>query len=557
MKKNFGVNTLLIGWPLLFWAAAFFLPLAAALSQGLLLPGGFAALKESSRTVSLTLFTLQQAALSTLFSVLFGLPGAYFMGRRSFPGQKNLKALATVPFVLPPILAVLGFILVFGNRGLINTLRFHISGGGAEPWKILYSLKAIIMAHVFYNFPLTMRIVGDAWRELPSSTRRAARSLGASSWKAFIHTDLPRLLPSVLTAAVMTFLFCFLSFAVILVLGGGPALSTLEVEVYRLIKQQMDFQKGGALALVESSIALSLLALYIVFQKKLSRGASDDARSSTVRAPLPLKGWSFLAGLLYLLPAFLLIAVPLASVVVNSFFVKASRQTAAELSLHHWRNLLGGTLENAKAFRPGGGVALKAVLRTAVLGAAVSVLTALTASAAAWYTVRRGGKSGRVLEGLLFIPMGVSSIILGFGFLVLVHRLPSGRFFRLAALTAAHSTMALPFACRIITGRLRQISPRIPQASRAAGAGALRSLFLVEIPMARRSLVTAAVFSFALSAGELNTTLILSPGNFTTLPLAVYRMIGAYNIHGACALGTILILISCAGFLALERAEGA
>jgi ABC-type Fe3+ transport system permease subunit len=126
-------------------------------------------------------------------------------------------------------------------------------------------------------------------------------------------------------------------------------------------------------------------------------------------------------------------------------------------------------------------------------------------------------------------------------------------FVRLVFLTGAHTMIALPFAYRIISGRLKEISIRIPQAARAAGAGPLRTLFSVELPLARSALVSAGIFALAISAGELNATVILAPGSFTTIPLAMYRLIGSYDIFGACAMGTLLIGFSTVGFMALDR----
>jgi len=144
-------------------------------------------------------------------------------------------------------------------------------------------------------------------------------------------------------------------------------------------------------------------------------------------------------------------------------------------------------------------------------------------------------------------------VILGLGYLIITSVLPSGNAPRLAALVAVHTIMALPFSYRLVSGRMREISVRVVQASRASGAGQWDTLKKVILPLSKRALTTSAIFSLALSAGELNSTIILAPGNFTTLPLAIYRMIGAYDISGACALGTVLIIFSAAGFIALDR----
>ena len=533
-------------WPVLFWITAFALPLISVAFKAAGSVAELTGVIQSPYYRGVMEFSLKQAALSTVFSVLLGLPGAYFIGRHHFPGRKLLRSISTVPFVLPSILAVLGFILVFGNSGLINSIRQTTLIGDKEPWKMLYSLRAIILAHMFYNFPLTLRIVGDAWYSLPQSKYNAARSLGAGPIKAFFTVDFPRLAPAILTSAVITFLYCFLSFAIILVLGGGPQFTTLEVEIYRLIKYQLDFSRGSGLAIIESIAALGLLAVYASLDTVLRRRTVDDDDAVKIRTPGRITGWKMLPAFLYLIPALFLIFAPLISIMICSFLSRATRKASLHLSFSHWKSLFGNG-------RVGASVPLNSVIRTFSLGIAVAGLTTFTAALAGWYTAHRKGTLVKIIEFMLFIPMGVSTVMLGLGYLILTNSIPGGKTLRLAALAASHTIIALPFAYRIISGRLKLISRRIPQAARASGASPLKSFFSVELPLARGALVTAAIFSLALSAGELNATIILAPPDFTTITLAIYRLIGSYNLFGACALGTVLIVISIISFLTLDK----
>ncbi|MDA3939726.1 MAG: ABC transporter permease subunit, partial [Spirochaetia bacterium] len=178
-------------------------------------------------------FTLFQALLSTLFTIILGLPGAWLLATKDFPGKKLLKAVSAVPFVLPSILVVLGFVIFFGNNGFLNKTLMSLTGQSEPVFKILYSLKAIILAHTFYNFPIVLRLVSTLWEKLDPSIANAAMSLGAGKIRLFFTITLPQILPAILASAALVFVFCFTSFAVILVLGGGPAYTTIEVEIYR------------------------------------------------------------------------------------------------------------------------------------------------------------------------------------------------------------------------------------------------------------------------------------------------------------------------------------
>ena len=538
-------NTWLLIIPFLFMALAFGLPLSLVIFNSITAEGMRADIFSSPYYRGILLFTLKQAGLSTGFSVLFGLPGAFLIGRCNFAGRRILKSLVTVPFVLPPILAVLGFVLVFGNSGFINSMRRFVLGESFVPWKILYSLPGIVMAHVFYNFPLTIRIVGDAWTALPLSESRAAASLGAGRVITFFLVDLPHLLPSILTAAVLTFLYCFMSFSIVLVLGGGPELSTIEVEIYRQIKYQMNFARGSTLAAVESLICFFLLLIYMRSNSRFSLILNDDPRSQTRRATIQFRGIHYFAAMFYLLPALLFIIGPLIAVVVRSMFFHATRVSPAVFSLIHWQRLFSG--EN--------NVTLNALQRTIMLAFGVSLCSTLMASFLAWYAVNVS-RWRNLIEIITSIPLGISSIILGLGWLILLRRVPGGEAPRIIVLGAAHCLISIPICFRIIVGRFKLLSPRMPLAARVAGANALQTLIHVELPSSRAALVTAGVFAFALSAGELNTTMVLAPGDFTTLPMAIYRLIGTYDFGAACALGTVLIFICAAAFFLLDSMEG-
>ena len=253
---------------LTFLFITFYFPVLVLLIRGLQGSEGWTLewLKElvtSSYYRRVFLFTFYQAVLSTLLSLLAGMPGAWLLSHVDFPGKRVVKALTTIPFILPSILVVLGFILFWGRQGVINKALMGLTDTDTPLLDVLYSFKAILLAHIFYNFPIALRLIAAWWQGMPENQAQAARTLGASKLRVFGTVTLPQLVPGLLSAASLIFLYCFMSFAVILVLGGGPRYSTLEVEVYRLIKYSLDFGRGGALALVETGATLFLTYFYI------------------------------------------------------------------------------------------------------------------------------------------------------------------------------------------------------------------------------------------------------------------------------------------------------
>jgi len=524
-------------WPAVFYTAAFILPVLSILKYA-----GFSGIKLKELLFSgyyakVYLFTVKQAFWSTVLSVAAGLPGAWILGRFMFPGRRLLKSISAVPFVMPPIIVVLGFILVFGNSGIINKF-IQLIFPHSKPFRILYSFRGIILAHVFYNFPLTIRIVSDSLSRIPMDTFKAAKSLGAGRIRIFFNVTLPIILPSILTAAAITFLYCFMSFAIILVLGGSPDFSTLEVEIYRLAKYQFDFSKASILAVIETFTALLLLAAYLYGISRLKFSSEESSENTEVKPPVQPGITGKILSLLYSVPVFILIFLPLFMIIMYSFLYRPTRGSQQIFTLMHWIDFFKGAGSSGRT-------ALKALSWTLFIGLFTALNTVITASLAAWRTNKTAGI-------LSMLPLGISPVMLGLGFLIISSRLNISMNLRVVYIIAAHTVISLPFSYAVISERLKRIPDRIINAAAVSGASPFRILTTVKLPFAGKAVLTSFIFSFAISAGEMNSTIILAGGNITTIPIAIYRMIGAYNIYGASVMASILIIISAAGFAAME-----
>jgi len=490
-------------------------------------------------------FTIEQAFLSTVLAVLMGLPGAYLLARYEFLGKRFVRALTTVPFVLPSIIVVLGFVRFFGNNGVLNRALMAVFDLDEPPLRVLYSLKAILLAHAFYNFPICVRIVSAVWSRLRPSTEEAARSLGAHGMRLFWRVTLPQILPGILSAAALIFIFCLLSFAVVLVLGGGPRYSTVEVEVYRLAKLSVDLQSASALAFVGSLISLGFLYLYIRLQSRASFGEELSGAGELPRLRTLLRRPAGVLFLLYLGMMTLVVLAPMATVVAYSFQARTG-----------W-NLRTVSLEWYRRILEAGGPYLRAVLNS-LFFAALTVLFSLPLGTLLAYVAARTRMRGRqVLEALMMLPIGISSVILGLGYLKAFRSLPGlgdrlqGSWY---AIVLAHTVIAYPFVIRAAGAMFRKIKPSLVEAARSLGAGPWRVFWRLELPLARSALVTGAAFAFGISVGEINATLMLYNARLTTIPVMIYRLIGSYNFIGACAMGSVLMAFCFLAFMIIDRA---
>ncbi len=527
--------------PLILVAATFILPYLTAVSGGLSagdggLPRVLGALASPSLR-SIVVFTVVQALASTLAALALGLPGAWLVGSGRFRGAALVRAVASVPFAMPPILVVLGFVLFFGNAGWLNRAYMAVSGDAEGPIRVLYRPLAIVLAHAFYNFPIVLRLVGDGIARARASYSGAAATLGASGTKTFFTVLLPIAAPSIAASALLVFLYCFTSFAVVLVLGGGPAATTLSVEIYRSARVALDFRTAGALALIESAIAVAAYALY-AWSEKASRsfaGAVDDRDRPEDRASA--KGPGDIAAIVYLVIAAILVLGPLISVPLESFLWRSSRTAEAAFSLRWWAAIRDSALP-----------ALGRSLLLAAAAATIAVSLAASAAIAVWLS-KKGSRLGLLIAAVCLAPLASSGIVLGLGWIRFYGSNLSRSFW---AVAFAHATAALPFAYRSMAEGLASLSTVAADASASLGASHARTALLVALPLSAKRFRSAWAFAAAISLGELNAVLMLGLENWETLPLLVYRAAGAYRFGSACAAGTLLALACAAAFLLSE-----
>ena len=216
-------------------------------------------------------FTVWQAAASTALTVAVALPAAGAMARLNFRGQRLVRALVTVPFVLPTVVVGAAF------EGLFD--RFGLAGG--EGLSLRHTVWAILAAHVFFNYAVVIRTVGAHWANLDARVEDQARVLGASRLQVFRQVVLPRLVPSIAAASAIVYLFSFTSFGVVLILGG-PARATIETEIYRYAIVRLDLGIAAALAVVQLA---AVVALVVVSNALERRRAAIEPASSPAAAP--------------------------------------------------------------------------------------------------------------------------------------------------------------------------------------------------------------------------------------------------------------------------------
>ena len=464
------------------------------------------------------LFTTYQALLSTFLTVALALPSALLFARFDFRGKRLLRSAFTIPFVMPTVVAAIGFLTLLGPRGLIEV-------------DLRDTLAIVLLAHVFYNYAVVVRIVGAYLEAAGPRLRRASAMLGASPLRTLWRVTLPLALPAIIAAATLVFIFCFTSFGVILILAPEPRLGTLEVEVYRLTARLLQLDSAAVLVLVQLLVISVFTWFYTRMQARLAVSLGGSSSLSK-----PTGFWRWLLALNMLI-AVALILSPLLALTFSAFW------TENGFSLQNFTAL--GEATRSVGFA-GAGRAIFNSLRFALLSMTLSLVVGFTFA----YAIVRGG--WRILDSLSLLPLATSAVTLGFGYLLAFPGLSVGFW----GIVLAHTLIAFPFVVRSVLPALRALPPNLLHAARMLGSPPLTILRRVELPLLIPSLIAAASFAFAVSMGEFGATLVLQRPEYATIPVAIFDRLGrpgGANYGAALALSVILMLVTGAVMVLLER----
>ncbi len=528
--------------PLLFLAVLFCYPLTAITARGLA-PNGLLDLSAFGKIVGSAFyrdtlwFTFWQAAASTLLTIIAAFPAAYVMARYDFRGKSLISALTLIPFVMPTVIVAAGFMALIGPRGWINDLLRSLLGVSYAPIDIQNTIWIILLAHVFYNFAVALRLISGFWANLDPQLASAARVLGANRWRAFREVTLPLLRPAIFAAALLVFIFDFTSFGVILILGG-PQFNTIETAIYRSTLINFDLPLATALALVQLACTFAMILIYTRWQNRAVVPLDLRPRAITQRRPTTRRATALLLIVTLSMLGFLLL--PLVAVIARSVVVNNA------LSFSNYLNL---------ATNPRGSVLFVpplTALGNSLLFAIITTGIALLIGTLAAYASAARGRWSRWSEPLWALPLGASAVTLGFGFLIGFPTLRSAWIM----IPLAHSLVAFPFVVRTITPALRSIRSNLHEAATVLGADPAHVWREIDLPILARALLIGGAFAFAVSLGEFGATAMLVRADMPTLPYAIFRYLsqpGSLNYGQAMAMSTVLMLVVALSLVAIDR----
>ena len=536
---------LLVLVPLAYLGLFFVYPLLAILARGLegdvlgLAP--FGRLLGDSYYLGRIWFTTWQATVSTVLTLAVGLPAAYLFARHEFPGKTILKAASTVPFIMPTVVVGMGFVALLGPRGLANTFLMDALDLSSPPIRITNTLTIILVAHAFYNYSIVVRIVSAFWSNINPAIEESAAMLGAGRVRTLFHVTLPVLLPAVASSALLAFAFSFTSFGVILVIGG-PQFATLEVSIYELTAKLFRLELAAALSIIQMFFTYGFLLVYARFQQGVSVPVGIVPHEAATRRPRRAGETAFIVVTVL---GLLIVLTPLLAL------VERAATAGGSYSLTHFQNLFSNERGSYFYLSP-----VSIVWNSLRFAGATVAVSMIVGTAAAYFLSRSRRRGTSTADALFMMPLGVSAVIMGFGFLVAFNRGPLDLRASWVIIVIAHSLVAYPFVIRSLLPVLRGMPVQFREAAAVLGATPFWTFIHVDLPIVSRALLVGATFAFAVSMGEFGASLLLARPELTTMPVAIFRLLsqpGEANLGQALAMSSLLMLVVGLVFAAIER----
>ncbi|KAA9006664.1 ABC transporter permease family protein [Histidinibacterium aquaticum] len=449
-------------------------------------------------------FTVWQAVLSAVLSVGLAIPVARALARRAFRGRSLLVTLLGAPFILPVVVAVMGLLTVFGRRGVVSE---GLGTLGLPPLDI-YGPWGVVLAHVFFNLPLATRMLLQGWLAIPAERFRLAAALGAPVGRLLERPMLRSVVPG---ALLVIFLICLTSFAVALILGGGPRATTVELAIYQSLRFDFDLGRTALLALCQFALCAAAAALAFGVTVPDGMGGGLD------RVVMRWDGSRWLDAL-WIGAATLFLMAPLLAIA--------------------WRGI--GSWPDMPP----------TVWAAAGRSVAVALISAALAMAFALALALRPGPLA-TLAGVL--PLAASPLVVGTGLFVLVYPFVPPGAAALPVTALVNAMLAVPFGVRVLAPAVAQAEAVHGRLADALGLSGWRRLRVVLLPRLRRPLGFAAGLAAAISMGDLGVIALFAGPGEATLPLEMYRLMGSYRTEAAAGAALLLVSLSLALFWVFDR----
>lgn len=473
--------------------------------------------------------TLKLGLGVALGSALVGIPLGTLRGLFALPAAALWDALFLIPFLFPPYLAALSWMLALQSHGYVQQLLL------VDFNNFLFSLPGMVFVMTLNVFPVVYFAVSRSMAASGSRLADVARVHGAGPWRAFIRITLPLALPSVASSLLLAFTLAIEEYGVPAALGtrGGIEVLTTGIE-QRLADWPIDMSGAAGLSVVLVAIAC---CAYCV-QRAITHGKDVTTTSGKPIAVVPhqLGRWRIPVIIIFCAIALLAIGTPLASMLATAF----SRTLSGGLSLNNltWNHF--AVLFSLQ------GDALSALTTSLGLAFVTALVAGLIGLLASWLVVSQRVRFAAWIDALSLFPAALPGIVVGVGLILAWNRSfwPVTPYNTLAILLLAYCCLLLPYPVRYVSAAIKQIGENLQASARVHGASAAQALRLILLPLIWPSLLASMMMVFAVASRELVTSLLLAPAGVETVSVFVWQQFEQGSVGDGMAMASLAVLIT-------------
>ncbi|EPH0596816.1 ABC transporter permease [Klebsiella pneumoniae] len=517
---------MLVALPLVFIVLQAIFPHFSAGSLGDAF-GGIPALLADPQLPAMLGGTLWIAAGVALVSVMIGLPLGILRGIFSLPLPRLWDLLFLIPFLTPPYISALSWMLALQSQGYLQQLT------GWQLNDLLFSRSGIVLVMTFNIFPVVYFAVSRSL--LASGTRLAvvARVHGASAWRAFWHVTLPMLSPALAAGMLLAFTLAIEEFGVSAALGSRAGVVMLTVGIEKkLADWPVDLPGAALLSLLLMAVALFAwwLQRRLVGEKEVTSVTGKPGENHGASL-----GWMMLPAVLAMAAVGgLAVGVPAVSMMLTSVMGTLSGGVSVEnVTLRHFAALFDQQGDALSAL----GTSLSLALGSALIVGALGLL-------AAWLVMVQKIKGRGMVDALSLMPAALPGVVVGVGLILLWNQpfWPRSPYNTLWMLLLSYCCLLLPWPVRYVGSALRQLGPNLEPAARVHGASPLQALRLIVLPLVFPALMAAMLMVFAVASRELVTSLLLSPAGTQTVAVFIWRQFEQGSVGQGMAMASLTLL---------------
>jgi len=488
--------------------------------------------------------TLKTGLAVALLSALIGIPLGTLRGLFNLPLARLWDLLLLIPFLTPPYIAALSWMLALQHNGYLAQLI------GVDLNDLLFSQSGIALVMTLNIFPVVYFAVSRSLLASGQQLAIVARVHGASARRAFWHVTLPMMLPALAAGVLLAFTLAIEEYGVPAALGSraGVVMLTVGIEE-RLADWPIDLPGSSLLSLLLVLVALAAFAL----QKKLvgSKEVTSITGKPAQNSGVPLGGWCWPVLALFSLVALLVVVVPMSSMLLTALLSTLSGGMQRDnLTLRHFSALFAQHGDALAALSTSFGLALGAALITGLLG-----------FLAAWLVVVRRIRGAAVIDALSLLPAALPGVVVGVGLILLWNQpfWPVTPYNSWAILLISYCCLLLPWPVRYVGSALKQLGGNLEPAARVHGASSLQALRHIVLPLVFPSLLAAMLMVFAIASRELVTSLLLAPAGMQTVSIFIWRQFEQGSVGQGMAMASIAIfsglLLMLSALAMMQRRE--